>query len=147
MPLIFFFHTTTHVSLNRKRSACRFLLKQQKLLLQLDWLLPYLLLLQLLLKKQLLPSHALMLRLHLEPCWRLRWSQSSLARQKRAHGCGPSERAACKVTRDLCETQGFWGQCTGRFWAEKCVLQPAVLYLWSLVVPKIKAQFNYLRKR
>lgn len=91
MPLIFFFHTTTHVSLNRKRSACRFLLKQQKLLLQLDWLLPYPLLLQLLLKKQLLPSHALMLRLHLEPCWRLRWSQSSLARQKRARGCGPSE--------------------------------------------------------
>lgn len=51
-----------------KRSACRFFLKQQKLLLQLDWLLPYLLLLQLLLNKQLLSSHALLLQLYLQPC-------------------------------------------------------------------------------
>lgn len=98
-----FFHTATHVSLNRERSACRFLLKQQKLLLQLDWLLPYLLLLQLLLKKQLLPSHALMLKLHLEPCCRLRWLHSSLAHQKRAYGCGPFWNVARKVARDLCK--------------------------------------------
>lgn len=146
MPLIFFFHTTTHVSLKRKRSACRFLLKQQKLLLQLDWLLPYLLLLQLLLNKQLLPSHALLLKLHLEPCWRLRWSHTPWHVRSELMAVAPYEMVARKVAGDLCETGASEDSGLVGF-GPRSVLCSLQSFSYEVLYSNNQSQFNYLRKR
>lgn len=125
-----------HMPLNWRRSACSILLKQQKLLLQLDWLFPYLLLLQLLSNKQLLPSHALLLELHLQPRWWLRWSHSSLARQKPSHGCGPFWNDCTQGRQRHMWSRSFWGHWTGRFWAQKCVLQYS--RCWQMLMHRAK---------